>query len=120
MVIKRRRNFLPTFILNVLLWLSWFYVVLKISPQYSVFIIHYSIPAGTLLFFLTLSLSLSLTFAFLLSSTRRGFFLSLFVCGFLLLRLIKQAHLLNLILLVGILICLEIYFSKRSLTKYYF
>ena len=117
MVLKHRRNFLPTFIFNVLLWLSWFYVVFFLSPekslQFSVFSLQSSIPIVFLLFFLTLSLSLSLTFAFLFSSTRRGFFLSLLICGFLLLRLIKQAHVLNLILLGGILICLEMYFSRR-------
>lgn len=118
MVSKHRRNFLPTFILNVLLWLSFLYVVFKIPPDFhsQLLITNYQllIPLGYLYFFLTLSLSLTLTLAFLFSNTRRGFFLNLFICGFLLLRLIKQAHFLNLILLGGILICLELCFSRRN------
>jgi len=117
MVLKQRRNFLPTFILNILFWLFWLYVIFKIPPQYSLLIIHYSIPVGILIFFLTLFLSLTLTLAFLFSNTRRGFLGSFFIVGFLLLRLIKQAHLLNLILLIGILICSEIYFSSKKQIK---
>jgi small-conductance mechanosensitive channel len=116
MVAKHRKNFLPTFIINIIFWLSWFYVVFKIPPdlnfQFSIFKFQVLLPLGFMYFFSTLTFALSLTFAFLFSNTRRGFFLSLFVCGILLLRLAKQAHFLNLILLGGILGCLEIYFSK--------
>jgi len=117
MVLKHRRNFLPAFIVNILLWILWFYIVFKIPPDFhsQLQITNYKlqIPIGYFYFFLTLSLTLSLTLAFLFSNTRRGFFLSFLICGFLILRLIKQAHLLNLILLAGILLCLEIYFSKK-------
>lgn len=120
MILKHRRNFLPAFFLNFLLWLSWFYIVFKIPPEsnlpFTVYHLPFTIPTGHLLFFLTLTLSLTLTFAFLFSSTRRGFFLSLFIVISLILRLIKQAHLLNLILLGGILICSEIYSSQRKKT----
>jgi len=116
MVARHRKNFLPTFIINIIFWLSWFYVIFKIPPdfqqQLTISNQQLTIPVAFIFFFLTFSLSLTLTFAFLFSNTRRGFFFSLFICGILFLCLIKQAHLLNLVLLGGILGFLEIYFSK--------
>jgi len=117
MVPQRRRNFLPTLIANILFWLSWFYVVFKIPPDFQKQLIlghqQFSVPLAYIFFFLTLFFSLALTFAFVFSNSRRGFFLSLFLCGILLLRLIKQAHFLNLLLLGGIFACFEVYFSKK-------
>jgi hypothetical protein len=122
MVAKHRRNFLPTFLINLLLWASWIYVVLRISPgnevQLTVYSLQLSLPMGMLLFFSTLTLALALSLAFAFSNTRRGFFLSLFLSGLLLLRLLKQSQLLNVILLAGILICLEVYFKKAKTTTY--
>lgn len=122
MVAKHRRNFLPTFIINLLLWVSWIYVVLRIPPeneiQFTVYGLQLSLPMGTLLFFSTLTLTLALSLAFVFSNTRRGFFLSLFFNGLLLLRLLKQFQLLNVILLAGILICLEVYFGKKNKNTY--
>lgn len=118
MVPQRRRNFLPALIINILFWLSWFYVIFKIPPDLQKQLIfgqqELSIPLAYFFFFLSLLFSLSLTLAFVFSNSRRGFFLSLFICGILLLRLIKQAHFLNLLLLGGIFACLEVYFSKKS------
>jgi len=118
MPLKRRRNFLLTFILNLLLWLLWFYVVFNISPdQHFLFLIFnssFKIPISLILFFLTLTFSLTLTLAFIFSNTRKGFLTSLFIVGFLLLRLIKQAYPLNILLLMGIIVCLELYFSRKN------
>jgi len=118
MPLKRRRNFLLTFILNLFLWLLWFDVVFNISPDqhFSFFIFHFSfdIPFSLILFFFTLTLSLTLTLAFIFSNTRKGFLTSLFITGFLLLRLIKQAYPLNILLLIGIIVCLELYFSRKN------
>lgn len=122
MVIKHRRNFLPTFIVNLFFWSCWFYLVFNVSPDFNfpLRVINFSLtfPAGLFLFFLTLISATTLTFAFLLSHTRRGLFLSLFINGVLFLRLIKQSQLLNLALLIGILTCLEIYFNKKAENPY--
>jgi len=122
MVIKRRRNFLPTLIINLLFWFSWLYIVLHVPPEYSLslktFGLNLNLPAGYLFFFLSLILALTLTFAFLFTNTRRGLFLSLFLNGVLLFRLLKQLQLQNLILLLAILICFEIYFSKKAQDSY--
>lgn len=117
MVRKYRKNFLPAFILNLLLWVSWFLVVFFLSPsQNSIFIIHnskFAVPLNIVLFFLTLTLTLTLTLAFIFGNTRRGFLAALLADGVLFLRLIRQANWLNLLLLGAILLILEIYFSKR-------
>lgn len=117
MVRKYRRNFLPAFIINILLWISWFLVVFFLSPSQinELRIVNYDlrIPAPVILFFLTLTLTLTLTLAFISGNTRRGFLTALLVNGVLLLRLVRQANWLNLLLLGAILFILEFYFSKR-------
>ncbi|TSC53731.1 MAG: hypothetical protein LiPW16_312, partial [Microgenomates group bacterium LiPW_16] len=49
----------------------------------------------------------------LLANSRRGFLLAAGFVVFLLLRVLKIAHFLNLILLVSILVSLELYLKKR-------
>jgi hypothetical protein len=78
MVRKYRRNFLPAFIITVLLWLAVAFIVFKTSPDLG----------NIFLFFLSLTPALALTLALLLGNTRRGFLLSLCVICFLILRLV--------------------------------
>lgn len=115
---KWQKNFFPAFVVNLIFWFLWFYVILKIPPnftnQFLIIGFQINIPLALIYFFLTFFLSLTLTLAFIFSNTRRGALASLFVCGILLLFLIKQAHLLNFILLGGIIILLEVYFSKKT------
>jgi len=104
----RRKNFLPTLILTLLSWLSWLYIVFYFSPKNT---IKFSI----FLFFLLLALSLTLTFSLIFANSRRGFVLSLGIVGFLALRAANLDNYLNLILLFGIILSLELYFSQRQL-----
>lgn len=113
-----RRNFLPAFILNLALWVSTILIIIFLDPsdnmQFAISNWQLRIFANIILFFLSLTLALTLTFALLFANTRRGLFLALFVSLVLFLRLEKLASWWNIILLFGVLLCLELYISKKS------
>ncbi|MCL4382217.1 MAG: hypothetical protein M1575_00645 [Patescibacteria group bacterium] len=100
----KRQNFLPALIVALFFWASWLFVAIKISPTsfFSLFS-----------FLFSLFMALFLTLSLLLGNSRRGLLLSLGIIIFLLLRFLKMAHFLNLTLLIGTLISLELYFKKR-------
>ncbi|MFZ5365770.1 MAG: hypothetical protein ACOZBZ_00570 [Patescibacteria group bacterium] len=99
---KRRKNFLPSFLLTILFWLCWIYVLLFTAPESNLlFFIFY------FLLFLSLFLTSSLVFA----NSRRGFLLALGIIGIAILQQIKLLNILNVILLLGILLSFELYFS---------
>ncbi len=102
---RRRKNFLPTFILALFFWLVWLGVLLFFAPE-SLLVI-----AG---FLLALFLALFLTFSLFLANSRRGFFVALGSALFLILRWQKIGHLLNIGLLLAVIFTLEIYFTKRK------
>jgi len=110
---RRRQNLLPTLILAILFWLSWLYLLFFTSPEDSFDCSLFVVRCSLILFFITLSCALTLTLALIFGNTRRGFLLTLGIIGFLILRMFDLAHYLNLALLIGILLSLEIYFSKR-------
>jgi len=125
MVPTRRRNFLPTFIVNLFLWLGLLLIILKLSPEQTykfqilpggrqVLNFEFQIYSNIVLFFLVLTLALTMTIALILGNTRRGFLLTLFIDGFLLLRLFKLTNWLTLVFLFLILLVFEIYFSRRK------
>lgn len=100
---RRRRNFLPTFILGIFFWLAWLLILFFIPPESS-----WSM-AG---FFLTLFLSLFLTLSLFLANSRRGFWLSLALALLLILRWQEMLNALNFILLAAAVVVLEMYFTK--------
>jgi len=114
----QRRNFLPTVIVNIILWITCGLIVLFLNPEKlsKLLIANHQLlfPINIILFFLALTLSLTLTLALLFSNTRRGFFLALFFIGFLILRLTKFASWWNIVLVLAFLILPEIYFSKKT------
>lgn len=98
----RRKNFLPTLFLTVIFWVVTGYIILYIPPS--------SITIYSLL--ITAFLSLFLTLSLLLANTRQGFLLSTGITIFLLLRYLKIANFLTLLLLISSLAMLEFYFRK--------
>jgi len=114
---RRRKNFFPTLLLAVLFWLSWFYIVFFTSPEDFFDCSLFAVRCSLTLFFPVLGLALFLTLSLVLANTRRGFLMTLGVIGFLILRLLDSAHYLNLILLVGTLISLELYCGSKRSTK---
>lgn len=102
---RRKRNFLPTFILVIFFWLSWITLMLFFAPETKLLIfIFYS-----LLFFANF-----LTFSLIFGNSRRGILISLGIISYLFLNQVKQFHFLNVLLLGGILLSIELYFQRRS------
>jgi len=99
----KRKNFLPTFLIALFFWANIGFIILFIPP--SLLAIGYWLLA----IFIALFLTLSLVFA----NSRWGFLTALGITIFLILRLLKMANYLNIILLGGILISLEVYLRKR-------
>jgi hypothetical protein len=118
MVRKNRRNFLPAFIINVILWVLLFLILFQLSPDKKtrLVIAHYQllIPINIIFFFTVFTLFLTLTLALLFGNTRRGFLLTLGVNSLLILQLIKQVNVLNLVLIVAITVVLDLLFSVKN------
>jgi len=100
----KRRNFLPTFLASCLSWLTLLFLVLFYAPEAQLLIF---------LFYLLVFISLFLTFSLLLANSRRGLLFALAGIIFLFLKQIKQAHPLNLVLVGGILLSIELYFLRK-------
>ncbi len=103
-LIKRRRNFFPTLLITIFLWGIIASVVYFIDPQVSGII-----P----LFFLLIFTTLLFTFSMIFANTRRGFLVALSSTFFLLLRYFGVGNILNLLLIVGVMITVELYSSRR-------
>lgn len=101
---KHRRNFLPSFLLTLLLWLAWLAFVLSYTPTTNLLIA---------IFYCLFVLASFFTFALIFASSRRGLLISLALTAYLILRQIHQDHLLNFILVGGLLLSIELYFRKR-------
>jgi len=113
-----RRNFLPTAIVNLALWIGCVLIVFFVNPeksfQFSVFSFQLKAFPNIFLFFLAFTLSLTLTLALLFGNTRRGFLISLFFIFILLLRLLKIAHWWTILVLGIVFSTLEAYFVRRK------
>lgn len=101
---KHNKNFLPTLFVALFLWLAFLFLVVFTAP---------SSPLLLTTFYLLLFLALFLTFSLVLANSRRGGLLAAGMTVFLLLRQTQMVNYLNLILLMGILISLELYLRKR-------
>ena len=113
-----RRNFLPAFILNLILLVITILIVFLLGPEkstpFQISNFKFQIFLNIILFFLCSFLFLAFTLSLLLAQTRRGFLISLLINTILFLRLIRQAQWWNIVLLVGFFSCLELFFSKRN------
>ena len=103
--IRLRKNFFPTLLIIVILWSAVFFTVYFIDP--------FSLGAIPL-FFLLLFLSLFFTLSALLANTKRGFIMSLSLTIFFVLRYHDIGNILNLMLIAGIAITAELFFSKSN------
>lgn len=97
---QRKKLFVPLF-LAILSWGAWFLVVLKIPPAQNIY------P----LFFAFLLFALFSTLSLILKKSRALIF-SLVIVIFLILRLLKMAHPLNLLLLLALLLVSELYLRQ--------
>ena len=103
--IRRRKNFLPTLIVTLLLWSLTFSLVYFIDPETAL-----AVPG----FFVLIFLSLLFTFSTIFASSRRGFLISFGIILFLILRYFGVGNILNFLLISGLLITAEIYFRRTN------
>jgi hypothetical protein len=103
--LKRRKNFFLTLIVIFILWSALALIVYFVEP-----FSFGAVPIFFLLFFLTSLFSAATLFA----NTRRGLFVALGLALFLFLRYLGIGNILNFLLIVGVVITFELYFSSRT------
>ncbi len=104
-LLKNRKNFFPTLAITVLLWLTIFLLIYFVEPGSP-----FAVPA----FFILIFLAFLFTFSTALANSRRGLILSSAVTVFLLLRYLGVGNIINLLLIAGIVITLEVFYYKRG------
>lgn len=102
-VSHKRKDFLPTLVVTILLWTVLGVIVYFVDPQ-----TFGIVPIFFLLFFSALLFSFSTLFA----NTRRGVIAASTLVVFALLRFFGVGNALNFILLAGLAIAAELYFTK--------
>jgi len=107
-MLKRRKNYLPTFILIVILWSLLGLMVYLVEPSLVKDIL---IPGIYLPFFLLFLPASWLTATIIWGNRRRGWLTAVGLTLFLILRLWGLGNNLNLILILGILIAVDRYFN---------
>jgi hypothetical protein len=101
----RRKNFLATLVIIIVLWGGVGFLVFFVDP---------SIFGALALFFLLFFLALLFTLATLFANTRSGFIAALALTFFLILRYFGLGNILNLFLIAGVAIAFEIYFTEEK------
>lgn len=102
--VLKRKNFLPTLLLTILFWILLGALVYFVDPG-----IFGVVP----LFFVTLFVALLFTFSLVFANSRRGLLASLSLSLFLILRYLGVGNWLNLVLILAIASCIELYFSLK-------
>lgn len=101
--ILKRKNFFPTLLFTIILWLILAGLIHFVSPED-----FFAVPT----FFFVSFLALLFSFSIIFSNRRRGFITALGLILFLILRFLGIGNILNLVLIIAILICFELYFSR--------
>lgn len=101
--INEQKNFFPSLVVTILLWGVIGGIILLTSPANLVFIA---------LFFIFLLGALTFTFSIIFNNTKRGLLYSLSIILFLIMRLFGVGNILNLLLVLGITIVLDLYFAR--------
>jgi len=102
--VRDRKNFFPTLAITILLWILTFALVYFVEPD---------TPLIMPVFFILVFLAFLFTFSTALANSRRGLILSLAVTIFLFLRYLGVGNIINLLLIAGIVVSLEVYNYKR-------
>lgn len=102
--ILRRKNFLPSLIVTMVLWILTAGVVYFVEPQ-----TFGAIPVFFFIVFLSLLFTLSILFA----NTRRGVIATLCAMIFLVLRYFGIGNILNLLFIFALGGTIEFYFSRK-------
>lgn len=100
---KYRKNFLPTLIATAVLWVLVALLIYFIDPQAT---------GAVTLFFALVFMSLLFTLSLAFANTRRGLIASVAITLFFILKVLGIGNVVNLILLLGLSIAVEILFSN--------
>ena len=100
----KRKNFLPTLLITIFLWIIFGGLIYFIDPGSFA-----AIP----LFFTLLFFCLLFMFSLIFANSRRGIVATIAVTLFLILMYLGVGNILNLILIVAIATCIELYFSLK-------
>ncbi|MGA2910423.1 MAG: hypothetical protein ABSE04_01295 [Candidatus Microgenomates bacterium] len=102
--ILKRKNFLPTLLLTIFLWGLLAGLIYFIDPaSFGV------VP----LFFILVFFCLLFTFSLIFANSRRGMVATVATTFFLFLTYLGVGNILNLILILAIALCIELYFSLK-------
>src|SRR3989344_6764303 len=102
--VLKRKNFLPTLLLTILLWGLFGGLVYFIDPN-----TFGAIP----LFFILLFVTLLFTFSLIFANSRRGLAISISMTLFAMLAYLGIGNVLNLILILAIAVAIELYFTLK-------
>jgi hypothetical protein len=102
--VLKRKNFLPTLLITILLWGLLGALVYFIDP---------STFAAVPLFFVLIFSCLLFTFSLVFAGGRRGLIGSIAITLFLVLAYLGVGNILNLILIIAIAVAVELYFSHK-------
>ena len=102
--VKARRNFFPTLLVTIFLWISVTYLVYFVDP--------YSF-AAIQIFFFDIFVTLLFTFSLILANTRRGLETAILITVFLILRYFGIGNIVNLLLMTALVATIEYYLSAR-------
>lgn len=102
--IPKRKNFLLSFAIAILLWLVWSVIFLFIPPE------AYLAPIA---FLATTLLAVFLTASLLFANTRRGLLTALGIIIIMVLNYYGTGNYLNIVLVTGILLTTDYYLSRR-------
>lgn len=102
---RRRRNFLPTLLVTIILWGILGVIFFFVPPEAFL---------APFLFLTIVSLTTLFTGSLIFANTRHGFLLTLGILIFMLLNYYNIGNYLNIVLLVGILFAVEYYCSRQS------
>ena len=103
---KRRKNYLPTVILILVLWGLLGTMIYFIEPE---LVKDVLVPGLYLPFFLLFFPASFFTLAMVLANTRRGLLVALGLSIYLILRIFELGNLLNLLLILGIVVAIDRY-----------
>jgi hypothetical protein len=102
--ILKRKNFLPTLLVTVFLWISLVGLIYFVDP---------GVFGVIILFFVLIFFALLFTFSLIFANSRRGITIAIASIFFLFLTYLGIGNILNLILVFAIALCIELYFSLR-------
>lgn len=106
---KRRKNYLATGVLIVMLWGLLGAMVYWMEPG---LIKDFLVPGLYLPFFLVFFPASFFSLAVMWANTRRGLLVSLGLTGFLILRVYQLGNLLNLLLIAGMVVAVDRYLES--------